>query len=83
MTHDMRELRARQTAQHIQYLLRDYVPRATQRDVYETLVEAFIKANMALIEVRPEWDELTRLELSDAMLRVHPYVISHPDSVAS
>lgn len=66
--------RAEQFAHVIMGILEDFLPRdgECRRSIYRTLSETSYRSNTALIEVRPEWDHLNKLQIETAMLTAHP-----------
>lgn len=67
---DRRKLRAQRFASQIIHVLQDFLPRdrATMDRVYHRLAEAAEQANMTIVELPAEWDQLTELEIRRAMI---------------
>lgn len=66
-----RAARARRFADTILGLMRDYLPRTRDSigEMNEHLTQAAWLSNLSLINVPPEWDALTKLEIENAMLQ--------------
>jgi len=69
-----RYLRATRFANTMLSIMRDFVPagRDCQHLMYDYLLQLGYETNAELINVPPEWDELTKLQLEKAMLETHP-----------
>lgn len=67
---NQRELRARRFANGIIGLMRDYLPvhKDCYRSMYNFLYELAHEQNIEIINVPPEWDTLTKLQIEKAML---------------
>lgn len=70
MENTNRELRARRFANGIIGLMRDFLPvdRDCNRVMYKFLYELAYKENIEIVNVPPEWDSLTKLQIEKAML---------------
>lgn len=66
--------RAEQFGHAMLSILEDFLPRDREckRRIYESLIEVSYRGNMALIDVRPEWDHLNKLQIEAAMVESHP-----------
>lgn len=76
---NIREMRARRTADQLVHSLDDFIPRSCLREARHYLYDTFLKANMALIAVDARWDAYTDAQLAEAHLNTHPYVVAHPE----
>lgn len=66
---DQRYLRARRFTDQILHLMYGFIPndRACTRIIEEMLMETAFQANIEIINVRPEWDELDKLKIEHAI----------------
>lgn len=79
-----RELRARRFANTVMAIMQDYLPR--NKDcllaIGDHLYKLGYKNNAEFINVPPEWDELTKLQIEQAMLKVKSaFVVRNEDGV--
>ena len=78
LSNSPRYSRAKNFADQIAHLVRDFTPqdrRCFQR-MHDFLLESAFRANVQIIEVRPEWDEMDKLKIEAAIneLKMTPFV---------
>ena len=74
---DPREQRARKFANEIMGLTHDWLPsgRELQSQLYDLLYKTAYDGNLQILNVMPEYDHLTKLQLEHMMLETHPMTI--------
>jgi hypothetical protein len=77
--------RARQFSNDILGLICGYLPQDQDfmRKIEYELTQTAYEANIQIILVRPEWDEMTAAQMAVAMLQTHPAVVKIPIDTAS
>lgn len=79
---DMRAVRAKQFASQIMSLLADYLPRDREINerIYDELGKAAYEANALIVNLPPEFDELSEAAAQRAMLdkMLKPLIITAP-----